>query len=247
MTDTDKLTQLIQEADVLFAPYRAVFPLNVCNCDGCMTEQEQRTFLAFRLHEIPATWLYSYLVSVSLDDTATTVAEMKHFLPRIAQAIVQREEIHMLHECTLARLHADRHDLWQPEESAWLNRFAAAWMLQVLAQPQHDGELLAMLEMFARAGLDIAALIAEWTRHAHRLSMLRTFVDIYLTIPYGSDEPQFSTDCEAADQAVKNWFARADTRARFHAAFEQALLAGREQPEETLLWEQCYDWLGARL
>lgn len=247
MNDTHSLTQLIDEAHILFAPYRATFPLHVCNCDGCMTEQEQRTFLAFRLHEIPATWLYSYLVSVPLEDTATTVAEMKHFLPRIAQAIVQREEIHMLHECTLARLHADRHDLWPPEESAWLNRFAAAWMLQVLAQPQHDGELLAMLEMFARAGLDITALIADWTRHAHRLPMLRTFVDIYLTIPYGSDEPQFSTDCEAADQAVKNWFARADTRTRFHAAFEQALLAGREQPEETLLWDQCYDWLGARL
>ena len=39
------------------------------------------------------------------------------------------------------------------------------------------------------------------------------------------------------------WFTHPDTRATFRRALEQALLEGKEDENETLSWEQCYDWL----
>ena len=89
-------------------------------------------------------------------------------------------------------------------------------------------------------------LLDLWTRHAHSLPALRAFVDLYLAIPYGSQRPDLGCDIEASREALLAWFACPNTAARFHAALEQALLAGREDPSETLLWEQCYDWLAKK-
>lgn len=212
-----------------------------------MSPPEQRELLRFSLPDIPGPLLQTYLDSVVLDDGAAVVAEMKHFLPRIAQAIADREEIRVLEECTLDRLHAHRSDWWRAEETDWLQRFAAACAEDVMRRPDYEGQYLQTLAMFAQSGLDIGFLLADWTRHAHNLHALRAFVDIWLSIPYGSDTPQPDLEDAAADEALREWFAQTATRARFHAALEQALLAGREEPHETLLWEQCYDWLGARL
>ena len=107
------MQKLIDEAYALFAHYPARFPLNVCTCDCCMSEDEQRELLRFPLAEIPEGWVCAYLGCVPLDDVPAVVADMKHFLPRIAQGIVRREEVRILTEATLDKLHADRTDLWQ--------------------------------------------------------------------------------------------------------------------------------------
>jgi len=72
---------------------------------------------------------------------------------------------------------------------------------------------------------------------------LRAFVELYLAVPYGYQLPDPGCDMKASREALSAWFTHPNTAARFHAALEQALLAGREDPSETLLWEQCYDWL----
>ena len=100
--------------------------------------------------------------------------------------------------------------------------------------------------MFARAGLPMPPLLDLWTRHAHSLPALRAFVELYLAVPYGYQLPDPGCDMKASREALSAWFAHPNTAARFHAALEQALLAGREDPSETLLWEQCYDWLAKK-
>ena len=242
----EKLQSLIDEAYTLFAEYPARFPLNVCTCDCCMSEDEQRELLRFPLAEIPEGWVCAYLGCVPLDDVPAVVADMKHFLPRIAQGIVRREEVRILTEATLDKLHVDRTDLWQSEELDWLNRFAAAWLEHVLRHGEYDDEIKETLEMFARAGLPMPPLLDLWTRHAHSLPALRAFVELYLAAPYGYQLPDPDCDMKASREALLEWFAHPKTVARFHAALEQALLAGREDPCETLLWEQCYDWLDER-
>ena len=240
------MQKLIDEAYALFAHYPARFPLNVCTCDCCMSEDEQRELLRFPLAEIPEGWVCSYLGCVPLDDVPAVVADMKHFLPRIAQGIVRREEVRILTAATLDKLHADRTDLWRSEELNWLNRFAAAWLEHVLCHGEYDDEIKETLEMFARAGLPMPPLLDLWTRHAHSLPALRAFVELYLAVPYGYQLPDPGCDMKASREALSAWFAHPNTAARFHAALEQALLAGREDPSETLLWEQCYDWLAKK-
>ena len=107
--------------------------------------------------------------------------------------------------------------------------------------------------MFQFAGLDVVdELLAVWTEQADKTAALRDFVDLYLDIPYGSNEPDWYKVCYLPEHCpnrtqfaarLSAWFTHPDTRTTFRRALEQALLEGKEDENETLLWEQCYDWL----
>ena len=247
------MQDLIEEAYRLFAPYTVHFPLNICTCACCMPEDCQHELLRYRLREIPANNLAGYLGSVPLADEAATARDMKHFLPRILQALVNDEDVRSLDEMLLDKLRCDLPECRLEDEIRWLHRFAAAWFAHQIAAPRYEGCLSTWLVMFHFAGLDVTdELLALWTKSASETNALREFISLYLTIPYGANEPDWDKACYLPDHRphrehlvtkLSVWFAAPHTRATFRHAFEQALLAGREKPEETLLWEQCYDWL----
>ena len=101
------MQDLIEEAYRLFAPYTVHFPLNICTCTCCMPEDCQHELLRYRLREIPASNLAGYLGSVPLADEAATARDMKHFLPRILQALVNDEDVRSLDEMLLDKLRCD--------------------------------------------------------------------------------------------------------------------------------------------
>ena len=218
-----------------------------------MPEDCQHELLSYRLREIPANNLAGYLGSVPLADEAATARDMKHFLPRILQALVNDEDVRSLDEMLLDKLRCDLPECWLEDEILWLRRFAAAWFANQIAAPRYEGCLSVWLAMFHFAGLDVTdELLALWTKSASETNALREFISLYLTIPYGANEPDWDKACYLPDHRpyrehlvtkLSVWFAAPHARATFRRAFEQALLAGREKPEETLLWEQCYDWL----
>ena len=104
------MQDLIEEAYRLFAPYTVHFPLNICTCACCMPEDCQHELLSYRLREIPANNLAGYLGSVPLADEAATARDMKHFLPRILQALVNDEDVRSLDEMLLDKLRCDLPD-----------------------------------------------------------------------------------------------------------------------------------------
>ena len=243
----------IAEAYELFAPYSVRFPLNICTCNSCSPEDFQQALLEYPLRKIPADMLQAYLGSVPLDDGAATALDMKHFLPRILQALVNDEDVRSLDETLLDKLCCDFPECWAKEEIDWLKRFAAAWFDSQLTAPRYEGCLVVWLNMFQFAGLDVVdELLAVWTEQTDKTAALREFVDLYLEIPYGSDEPDWYKVCYLPEHCpnrtqfaarLSAWFTHPDTRATFRRALEQALLEGKEDENETLSWEQCYDWL----
>ena len=110
----------------IIAPYSVRFPLNICTCNSCSPEDFQQTLLEYPLREIPVDMLQAYLGSVPLDDAAATALDMKHFLPRILQALVNDEDVRPLDETLLDKLRCDLPECWTEEEIDWLKRFAAA-------------------------------------------------------------------------------------------------------------------------
>ena len=93
----------IAEAYELFAPYSVRFPLNICTCNSCSPEDFQQALLEYPLREIPVDMLQAYLGSVPLDKGAATALDMKHFLPRILQALVNEEDVRSLDErCSIS-------------------------------------------------------------------------------------------------------------------------------------------------
>ena len=246
------MQDLIEEAYRLFAPYTVHFPLNICTCACCMPEDCQHELLSYRLREIPANNLAGYLGSVPLADEAATARDMKHFLPRILQALVKNEDVRPTDEGLLDKLRCDLPECWPEDEIRWLHRFAAAWFAHQIAAPRYEGCLPVWLAMFHFAGLDVTdKLLALWAQSASETSALREFAAVYLHVPYGADMdwskgcylPRGRLNRDRFADKLSAWFYSPHTRATFRQAFEQALLVGREKPEETLLWEQCYDWL----
>lgn len=254
MTDTNQLTALIEEAYRLFAPCRADFPLAVCTCDCCSPADFQRELLRFPLRDIPEDYLQAYLGSVPLDDEAATARDMKHFLPRILEAIVRGEDIRSLEEMQLDKLRCDLPEVWSAAELDFMHRFACAWFVRQLTAAPDYGNPAAALVMFHHAGLDITAeLLDIWTQHADRLPALADFVETWTALPVGSKKWRQDfylsagrrQDPAVFNQAFAQWFENPATRTAFHAALETTLLAGSVPADEVLLWECCYDDLGA--
>ena len=229
MTDTNQLPVLIEEAYRLFAPCRAGFPLAICTCECCSPADFQRELLHFPLRDIPEDYLQAYLGSVPLDDEAATARDMKHFLPRILEAIVRGEDIRSLEEMQLDKLRCELSEVWSAAELDFLRRFARAWFVRQLTAAPDYGNPAAALVMFHHAGLDITAeLLDIWTQHADRLPADRRY------------------DPAVFNQAFAQWFENPATRTAFHAALETALLAGNVSADEVPLWECCYDDLGRK-
>ena len=246
------MQDLIEEAYRLFAPYTVHVPLNICSCECCMPEDCQHELLSYRLRDIPADNLAGYLGSVPLADEAATARDMKHFLPRILQALVNNEDVRPTDEGLLDKLRCDLPECWPEDEIRWLHQFAAAWFAHQITAPRYEGCLPVWLAMFHFAGLDVTdKLLALWAQSASETSALREFAAVYLHVPYGADMdwskvcylPRGRFNRDQFANKLSAWFYSPYTRAVFRRAFEQALLVGREKPEETPLWEQCYDWL----
>ena len=247
------MQKMVEEAYVLFAPYEAKMPLHICSCGSCSPEDFQRKLLHYPLQEIPSGILEAYLSSVPLEDEAATARDMKHFLPRILQALVNGEDVRTLDEVLLDKLRCDLPECWFPHEIEWLHRFAAAWFESQLDTPRYESCLGVWLTMFHFAGLDVTdRLLALWVQYADHLPALREFVGLYLNVPYGSNDVNWYKTCylplhcrrrEYLAAKLSAWFTSPSTRTVFRRALEDALLAGRETSDETLCWEQCYDWL----
>ena len=247
------MQKLVEEAYQLFAAYPAHFPLSICSCSSCLPEELQRELLRHPLRDIPTDILAAYLSSVPLADEAATARDMKHFLPRILQALVNGEDVRSPDEMLLDKLCCDLPECWPEAEIRWLHRFAAAWFGHQIAVPRYKGCLIVWLAMFQFAGLDVTGdLLKLWTQSAGEINALREFAAVYLSVPYSGCNGDWSKVCylpraypkrEQFADNLSAWFTSAHTRAAFRQSFEQALLAGKEKPEETMLWEQCYDWL----
>ena len=90
--------------------------------------------------------------------------------------------------------------------------------------------MVVWLNMFQFAGLDVVdELLAVWTEQADKTAALREFVDLYLEIPYGSDEPDWYKVCYLPEHypnrtqfaaQLSAWFTHPDTRATFRRALE---------------------------
>ncbi|MGF6148016.1 Uncharacterised protein [Kingella potus] len=262
MSATTPLPALIAEAYRLFAPCRATFPLAVCNCACCSPQDFQRELLRFPLRQIPADYLYAYLSSVPSDDQAATARDMKHFLPRILEAVTRGEDIRSLDEMRLDKLCCGLPEVWASDELDFLHRFARAWFASLLngqnaALPAiQSADPHTTLLTFHYAGLDCTAeLLAVWTQHADHPAALAAFVALWTAMPVGSSQwrerfylpAEHHIRPERFTQPLLQWFDDPATRATFQAALETALLEDRAPADEIPLWENCYDWLGMML
>jgi len=88
---TPDLKAAIDDATRVFARYTITWPLTVCHCDCCMTDETERALIATPLKEIPAELLAEYTNSAHAWDDDTVAREMRYFLPRYMELIAHND------------------------------------------------------------------------------------------------------------------------------------------------------------
>lgn len=264
-TVNDNLSELLREAETLFNIYQVSYPLAICQCNCCMPLEAQREFLRIPVTTLNVDWIRCYLSSVPISDQAIYIREIKYFLPRILYGLCAFEDISSLTETTLSKLYLHRHDCWHKAELLFMQRFAAAFIharcLGEAPFPSKEHTLNICSEdtisnyilMFHWAGLNNTTQLCDlWSKHAHHINALRHFVALWQTVKWQDNEinwyktlylPEFFEERTTFVYQINEWFTSQITCKIFKNSLEIALLDGKEDSDETDLWESCYDWL----
>ncbi|WP_225747539.1 hypothetical protein [Eikenella sp. Marseille-P7795] len=231
----ETLEALVEQAYELFADYPATFPLNVCDCGGCMPREMQHSYLSIPLREWSEAMMRVYQSSaiVIVGEAADGIAEFKHFLPRIAQGIIRLEDTAITTEMAWYRAHFSQRECWLPAEIDWAKRFARAWFAHLLHHGCHplSENLTGFLCMFQHAELDmIPELLQLWTQHSMQPTAIDEFVAILEELPDGGNAAAWDESClcylpeygyrnEEFAAVMNGWLLAPETR----QAFLQAL------------------------
>lgn len=182
-------------------------PLLICNCNSCLTPQEQKEFCSYPLREIPAGFLQAYLSSVSegvchrrsistahyfaalepgspyTEGDLRSIRQRQYYLPRILEGLVRGEEMSILAEVTLQKFAFDCPGAYTTEQLGVVEDFACAWCEELcrFPHPYHPCHqaLPWMLEMLWAAGLDLTGqLCAIWLAHVEHVPAVRNYLGL---------------------------------------------------------------------
>lgn len=174
------MSQAIETAYRVFAPYRVGKRLSVCNCNMCMTREDEILLAAAPLRDIPVSLLAEYTNSAHLTPPGSIEAdEFRHFLPRYFELMAAGEApCSMGFDICLRRLQqSDFRKAWPADEVAAIDGFFDAFAAQRLQDLRLKSwlrepgrpktyELVAAtqdtLTCLVTAGCDLPRILAVW-------------------------------------------------------------------------------------
>ncbi|MDQ2793952.1 MAG: hypothetical protein M3Y12_08090 [Bacteroidota bacterium] len=160
---TPALSEIIDAAYELFAPYTVGATLDVCKV-CCVSDAEEQELLRAPLRTVSGAVLNAGYFYSARSGSEREHREMKHFLPRWLELVTQFDFPMHSTEITLARLELHRAAAWPTPERALLQTFAEAFFAQCLGQYPLPGgtSLTEMLIMFGLGHFDLSPLLAAW-------------------------------------------------------------------------------------
>lgn len=170
---TPELRATIEDAYAVFGAYDLGGTLIVCNCNVCVSKENERQLIQTPLREIPAKLLAEYTNSAHGWDDVVVANEMRYFLPRYFELIAQGDPPdHMDLDICLRRLgHADWRDKWPDQEADVIDRFFDALIVSSLPQLglarwpvgwRLSFDLTDVLTLIVTARGDIGRALAAW-------------------------------------------------------------------------------------
>lgn len=241
------LTDIIEEAYALFAPYTLGNTLDVCKV-CCVTEAEEQALLAAPLREASAELLNCGYLSSAHSSSDQERWEMKHFLPRVLELVSQFDFPRFTPEVVFSRLDLNQPAYWPIAERELLADFALAYFKQCLAHyPLPDGlELPEILLMFGQPYFDLAPLLQAWVA-ADTPSSIAHFTDLLLNgsrivsngiIKFGSafSEPRHN-------QQLTTWLTNPLVQAAWKSQLEQVILRDQLHPNQAERASWAYEVL----
>lgn len=152
--NTKDIHTLIEMAYVIFQNYRPHKPLELYN-RSWICENTVQTIYRTPVRELPAWVIYEYIdVSGSVDKIAVS-DEMRYFIPRIFELLVQGQDICSVFSFSLQKCHLDL-GVWSALELTVFKQFAKLFFKNQLYQYQdnfHYINVFGIIKMFYVSGL----------------------------------------------------------------------------------------------
>ena len=170
---TPELQAIIEEAYRLFADYTIGSTLCVCNCNVCMSKEDERELVRTPLRGIPANLLAEYTNSAHTWDDDQIAREMRYFLPRYFELIALNDppDSMGLDICLRRLQYAQWRSKWPTEQVDLLDRYfdelTRSSLLRLDIINWKEGADLAfdiadLMTMIVTAHGDIDRVLAVW-------------------------------------------------------------------------------------
>lgn len=234
---TPPLAAAVAELYRLFAPYRAEWPLNVCFCPCCMCEEMAREMLKLPLAQLSAAHFYEY-ITAACDDENVCANEIKYFLPRWFELLLQGETVYLSSEYALYKLGCVFPDAFNDAERQAV-QYAAAMLFERRLRvfpwqdPYDDTELdnlAAVLAMLSVGGMDVRPFLADWL-NAGTPQAAAHYVRVLLLYQWGDAANPFNSGkLNDFYRLFDEWLQTPAHRRRF-----AALIADTDFPDEDVI------------
>lgn len=155
MQPSPAMQVLIEQIYYTFRRYPAPKQFVVC-CEYCLSQQEQKALRNTSLRAIPYSLINAWNSSPGPDPQNSD--EVRYFLPRLLEFVVQGYFDNIHEVFTLRRINLANKANWRADELAILQRFACQYMADWVSGDEAV-ELHYMLEMFFRADIALAPLL----------------------------------------------------------------------------------------
>lgn len=199
----------------------------------CIDEDVNQDMCSLPLRELKRRHFYEYNNESQHEEQEPN--EIKYFLPRLLELMVNKEEIHHAPALYLRRLGRCDPNALSDKEREVLGDFAVAYFAWGLAQfPDQSWDVLRyanafdMLILWDIAGIDISPLLAHWLEHssaAPTLHYVEAVFSDYLETGREIDDP-FAEDRPEYRRQLKAWL---DDKA-YQAVFLKRVESLMEEP-----------------
>lgn len=189
---------IIEKCYDIFRYPRPISPVNACTCPICLDPKLELEMRQLPLRELTRQHFYEY--NTSPTGMPENPNEVKYFLPRMIELLVQGESLHHSEPLYFWRVGACPKDSFSTEEMAIWQQFAQMYLTQLLHEPVHDfPDLFDYILMFYKGHIDIKPFLHYWQHDDSPQAVLQFVHSTYweychntpIDNPFADNDPEY--------------------------------------------------------
>lgn len=177
MIKTSDLKTLIKQAYELFSSYTLGDTFQVCYGNCCLQMSDGELIKTLAVDQLELRLIYEYLAAAQSNDIYALAQQMKYFVPRILDLLVDGEQVTHSIEISLNKCHMDYDGAWEKEELKFMQKFALDFFEYQALQCDPINLLDEYVIMFHLTGMNIQFLLDKWLEllkhHSALISLAR--------------------------------------------------------------------------
>lgn len=241
MNYESKLKALVEEAYSLFSSYTIGEKIEAC-CGHCMTMEDCELLLTLPLTQIDQRLISNYLNAAETIDQYAVSQQMKYFLPKFLDFLVQGIDLCHSNEIIFGKCYISHENSWTTEEIEFMQRFARCYFQMQLTKFEETESVCQFIIMFYLGGLDIHPLLDDWAKALDQPMPMLNLIQMlhYEFEDYGYDQA-FSD--ENLIQIMNQWLKNLRNNELLINALVDVISKNDIPPEYQYMYDSAFDQL----